>query len=110
MSPHLEEIARIYESNEIDFHRVLDWHLCFGIVVSDPDVLAFCFFSRHESPTVACKIHEADTLFVTMFCGDMEKALASYQDRFGFIAFQREFNNSPRVRIYDMQKFYSKLK
>ena len=110
MNRHLAEIHRIYEQNEIDLHRVLDWHLCFGIVVADPDVVAFCFFSRHESPTVACKIHEADTLFVTMFSGEMEKALSMYQDRFGFIAFQREFQNSPRVRVYDMQKFYSKLK
>lgn len=110
MNPHLKTLTDTYEQNNIDAHKMLDWHLCFGIVVSDPDALAMCFFSRFRSPTEACAIHEADTLFVTMFSGDMRKALSQYKDRFGFIAFQREFKGDDRVRVYDIQKFYQKLK
>jgi hypothetical protein len=109
MNPHFEEIIDLYDKHQIDVQKMLYWHLSFGLVVSDPDCFALCFFCRSSDPTSACQIHESDTLFVTVFTGDMGKALERYKDRFGFVAFQREFNNSPRVRVYDMQKFHSKL-
>jgi hypothetical protein len=40
----------------------------------------------------------------------MRKALRKFRDDFEYIAFRREFKNSPRVRVHNMQQFYSKLK
>jgi hypothetical protein len=40
----------------------------------------------------------------------MRKALGKFLDDFQYISFRREFKNSPRIRSYDIQQFYSKLK
>lgn len=110
MNQPLKEVTEIYERDGIDFNQLLHWHLCFGVVVSDADSFALCFFSQADSPEQACEVHHSDTLFVTMHSGDMRKALRKFRDDFEYIAFQRDFKNSPRVRVYNMQKFYSKLK
>jgi len=107
MNLHLAKATEIYGE---DFHKLLYWHLCFGVVVSDADSFAMCFYSQEESPEQACEIHHSNTLFVTICAGDMRKALRKFRDDFEYLAFRREFKNSPRVRIYDMQQFYSKLK
>jgi hypothetical protein len=107
MNPHLEKASQIYGN---DFQKLLSWHLCFGVVVSDNDSFAMSFFSQEDSPEKACEFHHSNTLFVTMCAGDMRKALRKFINDFQYIAFRREFNNSPRVRLYDMQQFYSKLK
>ena len=107
MNNHLEGATEIYGE---DFHKLLYWHLCFGVVVSDADSFAMCFYSQEESAEQACEIHHSNTLFVTICAGDMRKALRKFRDDFEYIAFRREFKNSPRVRIHDMQQFYSKLK
>jgi len=39
----------------------------------------------------------------------MRKCLAAFQDDFEFIAFQRSFKNSPRVRTHSMKKFIKTL-
>jgi len=107
MNKSLKQATEIYGE---DFHKLLYWHLCFGVVVSDADSFCFGFYSQEESPEQACEIHHSNTLFVTMCVGDMRKALRKFCDDFEYIAFKREFKNSPRVRIHDMQQFYSKLK
>jgi len=107
MNQHFEKAAQIYDK---DFHKLLYWHLCFGVVVSDADSFAMCFYSQEESPDQACEIHHSNTLFVTMCAGDMRKALRKFRDDFQYISFRREFKNSPRIRSYDIQQFYSKLK
>jgi hypothetical protein len=107
MNQHLAKAAQIYDK---DFHKLLYWHLCFGVVVSDADSFAMCFYSQDESQDQACEIHHSNTLFVTMCAGDMRKALRKFRNDFEYIAFRREFKNSPRIRSYDMQQFYSKLK
>jgi hypothetical protein len=40
----------------------------------------------------------------------MRGALRKYIQHYDFIAFQRSFKGSDRVRVHDMYKFYSKLK
>lgn len=110
MNQHLAKANEIYESNGIDFQKLLSWHLCFGLVVCDPYGFAMCFFSNSEEPDKPCEIHHSDTIFVTMFSGDMRRSLGRYSDEFQFLAFQRDFQNSPRIRVYDMDKFLSKLK
>jgi len=44
-----------------------------------------------------------------MCVGDMRKALQPFANDFEYIAFQREFKNSPRVRVYPMDKFITNL-
>jgi hypothetical protein len=107
MNKPLEQAVKIYGD---DFHKLLYWHLCFGVVISDSECFALCFYSQGETPAQACEVHHSDTLFVTMCVGDMPESLRKFRDDFEYIAFQREFKNSPRVRVYDMQQFYSKLK
>ena len=107
MNQHFEKAAKTYGK---DFQQLLSWHLCFGIVVSDVDSFCLGFFSQENSPEEACEFHHCDTLFVTMCVGDMRKALGKFLNDFKYIAFRREFKNSPRIRSYDIQQFYSKLK
>lgn len=107
MNANLGRAIKIYGK---DFQQLLSWHLCFGIVVSDYDTFALCFYSQEESPEQACEFHHCDTLFVTMCVGDMRKALGKFVNDFQYIAFRREFKNSLRIRSYDIQQFYSKLK
>jgi len=107
MNLHLAKATAIYGE---DFHKLLYWHLCFGVVVSDADSFALCFYSQEGTPNQACEVHHSNTLFITMCVGDMRKSLRKFLDDFESIAFQRDFKNSPRVRVYNMQQFYSKLK
>lgn len=110
MNQPLNQVSEIYKRDGIDFNQLIYWHLCFGFVVSDADSFAIGFFSQVGSPGQACEIYHSDTLFVTMHSGDMRKALRKFIDDFEYIAFQRDFKNSPKVRVYNMQQFYSKLK
>ena len=110
MNQPLQDAIEIYKLNELDFVELFNWHLCFGIVVSDFDSFALCFPSKHENPRIPCEIEESDTLFVSMHSGNMRKALKKSTSKFKYISFQRDFKNSPHIRVYDMTKFYSKLK
>ena len=110
MNKFFKDVSEIYERNEINFTQLLYWHLCFGMVFSDANSFSLFFFSKSETPDQACEMHDSDTLFVTIHSGEMRHTLRKFRDDFKYIAFQREFNNSPRVRVYDIQKFYSKLK
>jgi hypothetical protein len=106
---HLESTIALYEEHEIDFHDMFDWHLRHGIVVSCHNGFAFGLYSHHSDPDQPVEIHLADTLFVTICCGNMQKCLAAFQNDFEFIAFQRSFKNSPMVRTYPMDKFIKTL-
>jgi len=110
MNQHLAKAIATYEQEGIDFQQLLTWHLCHGIVVCDMDCFAMCFSVFRTNPTQAVHVDDGDTLFVTFTTGDMRGALRKYIQHHDFIAFQRSFKGSDRIRIYDMYKFYSKLK
>jgi hypothetical protein len=110
MNQHLAKAIAIYEQEGIDFQQLLTWHLCHGVVVCDMDCFAMGFSVFRQSPTQAVHVDDGDTLFVTFTTGDMRGALRKYIQHHDFIAFQRSFKGSDRVRVYDMQQFYSKLK
>jgi hypothetical protein len=74
------------------------------------DCFAMCFSVFRTNPTQAVHVDDGDTLFVTFTTGDMRGALRKYIQHHDFIAFQRSFKGSDRVRVHDMYKFYSKLK
>lgn len=109
MNQHLSKVIEIYEDAKVDFHSLLNWHLCHGIVVSDFDVFAMGFCVRKDDPTFPVPIYHSDTLFVTMYCGDMRKFLTPFIPDFEFIAFQRSFKNSPRMKVYPMDQIIKKL-
>jgi hypothetical protein len=110
MNQHLAKAIAIYEQEGIDFQQLLTWHLCHGIVVCDMDCFAMGFSVFRENPTQAVHVDDGDTLFVTFTTGDMRGALRKYTQDYDFIAFQRSFKSSARIRVHDMYKFYSKLK
>ncbi len=110
MNHHLAKAIATYEQEGIDFKQLLTWHLCHGIVVCDMDCFAFGFSVSRENPNQAVHVNNGDTLFVTFSTGDMRGALFKYIQNYDFIAFQRSFKGSNRVRAYNMYKFYSKLK
>jgi hypothetical protein len=75
------------------------------------DCFAMGFSVFRANPTQAVHVDNGDTLFVTFTTGNMRpEALHKYTQDYDFIAFQRSFKGSDRVRVYDMQQFYSKLK
>ena len=110
MNQHLAKAITIYEQEGIDFQQLLTWHLCHGVVVCDMDCFAFGFSSFSSNPNQAVHVDDGNTLFVTFTTGAMRGALSKYIQNYDFIAFQRSFKGSDRVRIHDIYKFYSKLK
>jgi hypothetical protein len=110
MNQHLAKAIAIYEQEGIDFQQLLTWHLCHGVVICDMDCFAMGFSVFRQSPTQAVHVDDGDTLFVTFTTGDVRGALRKYIQHHDFIAFQRSFKGSDRIRIYDMYEFYSKLK
>jgi len=109
MSLHLATAIELYESNDINIQSLIGWHLCHGIVVSTPKIFALCFHSNSNDPEKAVSFEEADTLYVTMFCGDMASGLGILRNDYDYISFRRDFKGSIRNRLLNMKKFYSKL-
>jgi len=110
MNPHLAKAIEIYEKQGTDFQKLLTWHLCHGVVVCNPDVFALGFHSDSRNLPEAVEFHHSDTLFVTFSAGDMRPDLIPLANHYKFIAFQRQFKNSPRIRLLEMGDFLSKLK
>jgi len=109
MNIHLANAIELYKSNDIDIQSLIGWHLCHGIVVSNPKVFALCFHSNSNDPEKAVSFEEADTLYVTMCCGDMASGLGVFRNDYDYISFRRDFKGSIRTRLLNMKKFYSKL-
>jgi hypothetical protein len=110
MNPHLAKAIKLYESHCIDIKPILDWHLCNGIVICNPDAFALCFHTVSHALGGAVDYEHSDTLFVTMCCGNTLRSLRPLKDLYRFISFQRGFKNSERFRLLDMERFYSKIK
>lgn len=110
MNKHLTQAIAKYEANQVNFQNIFHWHLCYGIVLCDDDCFAMGFYSDSEEPDQAVEKHHSDTLFCTYCAGDMRKALRAFiDDSLQYLAFQRSFQNSDRIRLFDISSFYSKL-
>jgi hypothetical protein len=109
MNLHFATALNLYESNNIDLRNLVGWHLCYGIVVSNPDAFALGFHSKSEDVDQAVAFEDSDTLYVTMCCGDMAAALKPFKNNYKYIAFRRDFKGSSRNRLLSINKFYSKL-
>lgn len=110
MNEHLARAIAKYEANQINFTELFNWHLRYGVVVSCFDYFCMCYPAQSDSPLHAVERHHANTLFVTFATGDMRRGLEQFCELFDYIAFQRSFKNSDKVKIYDMQSFYLKLR
>jgi hypothetical protein len=110
MNPHLATAFTLYESDNIDLQRLISWHLCYGIVISNPKFFAMGFHSNSEEPAKAVAFEHSDTLFVTMCCGDMLSGLQTFKDDYEYISFSRDFKGSERTRLLNIKTFYSKLR
>ena len=110
MNLHLATAHTLYESNDIDIQSLIGWHLCHGIVLSTPKVFALCFHSHSSQPDKAVAFEHSDTLYVTMCCGDMLSGLRPLKDDYEYIAFNRDFKGSERIRLLGMETFHSKLR
>ena len=107
MNKHLAKAIEFYGD---DLQQLLDWHLCYGIVVSSHEYLAFGFYSNVKNPESPVEPHNSNTLFVTFSTGNMQKALQQFICKFDYIAFQRSFKGDNRIGVYNIKKFYLKLK
>lgn len=109
MNQHIKKAHDDYTASNLDFQKLVSWHLCFGVVVSCDRFFAMGYPCDSGDPTKAVEPHHADTLFVTYATGEMRSALAPFQKDYDYIAFQRSFKNSDRIRLLDMSDFYTKL-
>lgn len=110
MNGHFKKAVEIYGNHGTDFEKLVGWHLCHGIVICNPMVFALCHHADSRDLPGAVEFHHSDTLFVTFCTGNMRFGLEPFACLYRFIAFQRAFKNSPRIRLMDMQAFHSKLK
>ena len=109
MSP-IYSILSIYKENSIDFNYEIQFHLLNGIVFSDDKTFMFAIPCDASNPEIPVPIDSANCIFVSMLAGDMKHAMEIFQDRFDFIAFKRQFQNSNHTRFYSYSQFYKKLK
>lgn len=110
MNHHFKRAYDDYTNAGLDFQKLVSWHLCFGVVVSCDRFFAMGYPCDCQDPLQAVEPHHADTLFVTYATGDMRSALAPFVQDYDFIAFQRSFKNSDKLRSFNMSDFYSKLR
>jgi hypothetical protein len=110
MNQHITKAFHDYTSHNINFEHMLDWHLCNGFVLCQPDCFGIGYFSDSSDPTTPVERHHSNTLFVTYCAGYMQPILHLFQDQFDYIAFSRDFRKSPRIRIWDYQKTLNRIK
>lgn len=109
MNPHLAKASEIYEKQGVDLQKLIGWHLCHGVVICNPFVFALCYHADSQNPLGAVEFHHSDTLFVTFCTGDMRVGISPFVSYYQYLAFQRSFKGSPRIRLLDMRQFFKKL-
>ena len=110
MNSPLSLVISTYKENCIDFNYELEFHLLNGIVFSDDKTFMFAIPCDSENTEIPVSIDSANCIFISMLAGDMKHAMELFQDRFDFIAFKRQFQNSNYTRFYSCSQFHKKLK
>lgn len=105
MNQHLAKAIEIYEKNKLNIKKHILWHMQNGVVLCDNDRFGLYYFTKSNHLDCYCRPEEADTLFVTFYTGDIKKGLQMFIDDFKHVAFSRDFQNSPRKRIYLISDF-----
>lgn len=109
MNQYLEKAREVYESNGIGFQQLIAWHLLYGVVVCTPEVFVLGYYTDSKEIPKAVQREHSDTFFVTFVSGNMRKGFEQCGLDCDFLCFQREFKNSPRMRLYDINRIASKL-
>lgn len=109
MNQYLAKAIEIYDANGINFQEHLAWHLSNGAVVSDYDCFGFYYFSHSSCIESSKTIQNSDTLFVTFYTGNIKKALSRFVNDFKFVAFSRDFQNSPKNRLHLISEFNKRI-
>lgn len=99
-----------YSKYNANFSQLLDWHLCHGFVLCRPECFAIGFFVHSKDPMCPIDRDKSNALFVTYCAGEMSHCLEQFKNEFEFVVFQRQFANSPRVRVWDYQKTINRIK
>lgn len=110
MNQYLAKALNDYSKHNTNFTELLDWHLCHGFVLCRPECFAIGFFTNSSEPSSPVQKHYADSLFVTYCAGEMPFVLDQFKGEFDFVIFQRQFKNSPAVRVWDYQKILNRIK
>jgi len=109
MHSPLAKSHEIYKAHDLDLQQAISWHLLYGFVVSSSDFFGIGYFCNRDDTSQATQKDSGDTLFCTMCSGNMKAAMKPFLGEFEYLAFQRSFKNSDKIRVYPMVDFYSKL-
>lgn len=109
MNQHLAKAIEIYEKHDLNIKEHIAWHMQNGVVLCDDHCFGLYYFSHSDDIECYCFPEDADTLFVTFYTGDIAKALERFVDDFKYVAFSRDFQNSPRNRKYLISEFHQKI-
>jgi hypothetical protein len=109
MNQHLQKANDDYTHDGVDLQGLLSWHLVHGAVVCNADTFALGYHTDSGRIGEAVLYEHSDTLFVTYCTGDMLRAVLPFIDRYEFVAWQRSFKGSSRVRIFRMDRIIQKL-
>ena len=110
MNNPVVDAAKVHKENLVNFNYELEYHLINGIVFSDDKTFMFAIPCDSGNTEIPVPIDNANCIFISMLAGDMKHAMEVFQDRFDFIAFKRQFQNSNHTRFYSYSQFYKKLK
>jgi len=110
MNKPFEDAFRLYNENNGDLAKVLEWHFANGVVVSSPDCFLLGFFCDRQRPLEPKELSEADCIFVSLCIGDMHQAGMQIVTLVPWIAYQREFKGDNRIRVKNFRNFYHKIK
>ena len=109
MNKHLAKAIEIYEKHDLNIKEHIAWHMQNGVVLCDDHCFGLYYFSHSDDIECYCFPEDADTLFVTFYTGDLKKGLEIFVNDFKYVSFSRDFQNSPRKRIYLISEFNKKI-
>jgi len=89
-----------------DFDRLLNWHLCFGLVVSSRDAFSMGRITNRTNLSSTCD--DGDTLYVSMAVGDLSLLNRLIPVSVKFIAWARwAKRGNMNCGVYDLRRFRS---
>jgi hypothetical protein len=98
LNPYLQKANDDYTQAGVDFQGLLSWHLMHGVVVCNSTGFGIGFHADSESAFKAVEYAHSDTLFAVYFAGDFLSACHALAGLYEYIAWQRSFKGSDRIR------------
>jgi len=110
MNRPIEDAYNLYTKNGINFDELLQWYLSYGIVLVMPTCFMLAYFCDKDKVDEITSLEESNCVYVTMCVGDMREAGKQIVEMAEYIAYQRDFKGSGKIRITNFKNFYQKLK